>query len=433
MSNFKLYFKRMHLKLYLLWWNVSYSFGYLCLILMLVVVGNISYHDDVDLLSQFLWSLSVQQISFFTFSGFLIGVSVIHYHVAKLMAMIYDDLQQEYSSRVSNRGVDLILSVVASLIFEFLFGFCVLFIVGRIGTSIMGVSLSFQFLLRLGLLYFLILVPPTLIQVMFSKLMSPVHGLVGVYGYYLWILLFNGLASSLEITEVSKWVSKAWSTDELLESVLVIVISVSVVGSFLIWLSKTNVLTRKIKEKKMNQQSLKVTHLKKSFKGVTVFENVNLILQPGKIYGFSGPNGCGKSVFFKTLCGFLKADEGEIFVGEQCIGKDIDFLPNVGVLIEKPGFIESMTHINNLKVLAALNNVISLDKIKNVLEMFGFDLTLKTKVKNFSLGMRQKLGIAQAIMEDQSIIVLDEPFNGLDESSVVMVKHILKSLKEANK
>ena len=117
----------------------------------------------------------------------------------------------------------------------------------------------------------------------------------------------------------------------------------------------------------------------------------------------------------------------------KVIGKDIDFLPELGVLIEKPGFIENYTQFENLKYLAQINNTIHDEDIKAALERVGLDSDNNEKVKNFSLGMRQRLAIAQAIMEKQKIIILDEPFNGLDKQGVAQIKQLLLELKSPNR
>lgn len=174
---------------------------------------------------------------------------------------------------------------------------------------------------------------------------------------------------------------------------------------------------------------LKITDLSKKFKKRTVLDNVNLELEFGNIYGFTGANGSGKSVFFKVLCGFLKADKGSVALDDRVLGRDMDFLPELGVLIEKPGFIENYTQFENLKYLAQINNILADEEITAALERVGLDPANREKVKNFSLGMRQRLGIAQAIMEDQKILILDEPFNGLDQQGAAQIKRLLLELK----
>ncbi len=178
---------------------------------------------------------------------------------------------------------------------------------------------------------------------------------------------------------------------------------------------------------------LKISGLSKKFKKRVILDHINLELEFGNIYGFIGANGSGKSVFFKTICGFLKADGGTVALDDKVIGKDIDFLPELGVLIEKPGFIENYTQFENLKYLAQIKNIINDEDIKTALEMVGLDLDNNEKVKNFSLGMRQRLAIAQAIMEKQKIIILDEPFNGLDKQGAAQIKQLLLELKSPDR
>ncbi len=174
---------------------------------------------------------------------------------------------------------------------------------------------------------------------------------------------------------------------------------------------------------------LKITDLSKKFRKRTVLNNINSELEFGNIYGFTGPNGSGKSVFFKVICGFLKADSGTVSLDGRVLGRDMDFLPELGVLIEKPGFIENYSQFENLKYLAQINNIITDEEITAALKRVGLDPANREKVKNFSLGMRQRLGIAQAIMENQKILILDEPFNGLDKQGAAQIKRLLLELK----
>ncbi len=174
---------------------------------------------------------------------------------------------------------------------------------------------------------------------------------------------------------------------------------------------------------------LKITDLSKKFRKRTVLNNINSELEFGNIYGFTGANGSGKSVFFKVICGFLKADSGTVSLDGRVLGRDMDFLPELGVLIEKPGFIENYSQFENLKYLAQINNIITDEEITAALKRVGLDPANREKVKNFSLGMRQRLGIAQAIMEDQKILILDEPFNGLDKQGAAQIKRLLLELK----
>lgn len=174
---------------------------------------------------------------------------------------------------------------------------------------------------------------------------------------------------------------------------------------------------------------LEIKGLNKKFKNKTIIDDINLDLNFGNIYGFIGANGSGKSVFFKVICGFLKATKGSIIINGKKLGKDLDFLPDLGVLIEKPGFIENYNQFQNLKYLAQIKKKIGDKEIEEILKKVGLNLNNYDKVKNFSLGMRQRLGIAQAIMEDQKIIILDEPFNGLDKEGAKQIKELILQLK----
>ncbi len=178
---------------------------------------------------------------------------------------------------------------------------------------------------------------------------------------------------------------------------------------------------------------LRIEKLTKKFKRRMILDHIDLELDFGGIYGFIGANGSGKSVFFKTICGFLKADSGFVALDDKVVGKDIDFLPELGVLIEKPGFIENYTQFENLKFLARINNIINDEDIRAALELVGLDPANKEKVKNFSLGMRQRLAIAQAFMERQKIMILDEPFNGLDKQGAEQIKRLLLGLKSPDR
>ena len=163
----------------------------------------------------------------------------------------------------------------------------------------------------------------------------------------------------------------------------------------------------------------------KKFKDTTVFRNINLQIEEGKSYGFIGHNGSGKSVFFKTLCGYSLLSDGKIIYKGKVIGKDQDFIDNTGIVIETPDFLDDLSGFKNLKILAEIRKIISNEDILNV--MLEFDLldVKDKKVSKYSLGMKQKLRLAQAIMEKPQMLILDEPMNGLDKRSVEKVKEIL--------
>ena len=179
---------------------------------------------------------------------------------------------------------------------------------------------------------------------------------------------------------------------------------------------------------------IELKNVSKSFKGVILFESLNLSIDKGKIYGFVGPNGSGKSVLFKMICGFIFPEEGTIFVNNQEIGNSKNRFPkNVGIILENPGYIANKSGFENLKDLSLIRNKISDSTIKKTMEVVGLKPDSKQSVKNYSLGMKQKLAIAQAIMENQDILIMDEPFNALDEDSVIKTRSLLRSLKAEGK
>lgn len=164
-----------------------------------------------------------------------------------------------------------------------------------------------------------------------------------------------------------------------------------------------------------------------------ILNNVNIEFEKGKIHGLIGRNGSGKTMLMKCICGFVKPTSGTIFVDGKQIGKDCDFLDNVGIIIETPGFIPYYSGYKNLKLLADLNRKIGSDKIKETMLKVGLDPDLKRHVKKYSLGMRQRLGLAQAIMENPDILILDEPMNGLDKDGVADMRKYLLELKKQGK
>lgn len=178
---------------------------------------------------------------------------------------------------------------------------------------------------------------------------------------------------------------------------------------------------------------IELRNVSKSFKGLSLFENLSVSFEKGKIYGIVGHNGSGKSVLFKMMCGFIFPDQGSVIVNGEELGKNKRFPENFGIIIDKPGYLGDKTGFENLRYLADIQNKISDEKIKEILERVGLSHTIMQKVKNYSLGMKQKLAIAQAIMEDQEILLLDEPFNGLDVDSVENIRDLLKSLNNQGK
>lgn len=178
---------------------------------------------------------------------------------------------------------------------------------------------------------------------------------------------------------------------------------------------------------------IEIERVTKKFKEDTVLHDINVFMERGKVYGFAGNNGSGKTVLMKCICGFLPVTEGTIRVNGKVIGREIDFPENIGVIIETPGFLTNLTGMRNLEILAALRGRISRKEVEVAIRKTGLDPKLKKSVSKYSLGMRQRLGIAQAIMENPEFLILDEPFNGLDKHGVADIRVLLLDLKKQGK
>lgn len=181
------------------------------------------------------------------------------------------------------------------------------------------------------------------------------------------------------------------------------------------------------------EEIISVENLTKRFGEVTALENVCLRFEQGKIYGIIGRNGSGKTVLFKSIIGYIKPSSGRVVVNGKEIGKDTDFAENIGIIIENPGFLGGYTGFRNLEYLASIRNVIDGAQIRESMEKVGLDPSSRKKVGKYSLGMKQRLGIAQAIMEEPQILILDEPMNGLDKQGVEDVRGILMRLRDEGK
>ena len=164
-----------------------------------------------------------------------------------------------------------------------------------------------------------------------------------------------------------------------------------------------------------------------------ILKNISIHFERGKIHGLIGRNGSGKTMLMKCICGFVKPTSGEIFVDDKHIGKDCDFPESVGIIIETPGFIPYYSGYKNLKLLADLRGKISKEGVKTAMERVGLDPDLMRQVRKYSLGMRQRLGLAQAIMENPDLLILDEPMNGLDKDGVRDMRQYLLDLKSQGK
>lgn len=173
-----------------------------------------------------------------------------------------------------------------------------------------------------------------------------------------------------------------------------------------------------------------IKNVSKKFGDETVVREVTMLLEPGKIYGVAGKNGSGKTVLFKMIIGFLRPTAGKIFVHGKEIGKDTDFAEDIGIIIETPGFLGGFSGYRNLEYLAAIKKRIGRKEICESMKLVGLDPDSKKKVKKYSLGMRQRLGIAQAIMENPKFLILDEPMNGLDREGAAEMRTLFLKLKE---
>ena len=178
---------------------------------------------------------------------------------------------------------------------------------------------------------------------------------------------------------------------------------------------------------------IKVKNVDLTLQKNEILKNVSAHFERGKIHGLIGRNGSGKTMLMKCICGFVKPTSGEVTVDGKRIGRDRDFPESVGIIIETPGFIPYYSGLKNLKLLADLRGKITKDTVRKTMERVGLDPNLKRHVRKYSLGMRQRLGLAQAIMEDPELLVLDEPMNGLDKDGVKDMRQYLLDLKAQGK
>ena len=179
--------------------------------------------------------------------------------------------------------------------------------------------------------------------------------------------------------------------------------------------------------------AISVEGVSKRFGEDTVLKEVTREFEEGKIHGIVGNNGSGKTVLMKCICGFLHPTSGKILVRYKQVGKDMDFPDDMGIIIETPGFLPNLTGMKNLLLLASLNRKIDAAAVRKTIRRVGLDPDMKKHVGKYSLGMRQRLGIAQAIMENPSLLILDEPFNGLDKHGVADMRELIKSLRSEGK
>lgn len=178
---------------------------------------------------------------------------------------------------------------------------------------------------------------------------------------------------------------------------------------------------------------IEVQNVVKRFRDQVVLKNVSISFEKGQIHGIVGRNGSGKTVLFKCICGLMHPEEGVILVNGKRVGRDVDMPEDIGAIIEAPGFLPNYSGYRNLRFLANIRRKIGKEEILNVLKTVGLDPESRKHVGKYSLGMRQRLGIAQAIMEDPEILILDEPMNGLDNAGVQDIRALLLELKAQGK
>ncbi len=170
---------------------------------------------------------------------------------------------------------------------------------------------------------------------------------------------------------------------------------------------------------------IEINNATKSIKGHTVLDNITLTLESPKVIGFKGINGSGKTMLMRLICGLISPTTGSVSIDEKVLGKEISFPQSLGLLLENPAFIDDYSAFDNLKLLASIKGKTTDEKILDSIERVGLSSAGKKKYKKYSLGMKQRLGIAAAIMEAHDIIILDEPTNSLDDSGVELVKEIV--------
>ena len=179
----------------------------------------------------------------------------------------------------------------------------------------------------------------------------------------------------------------------------------------------------------MKSTYIKIENACKSIKGNPILQNVSLQLEGGHVYGLQGKNGSGKTMLMRAVCGLIRLDSGSISINGQILHKDISFPKSIGILIENPSFLNNMTGFRNLKLLSDINDNLSDSEIQDILSRVGLDPSDKRVYRKYSLGMKQKLGIAAAVMGSPDIVILDEPINAIDQDGVLLVRDLLFDLK----
>ncbi len=178
---------------------------------------------------------------------------------------------------------------------------------------------------------------------------------------------------------------------------------------------------------------IELKDVKKDIRKATVLKDINVRFESGKVYGLQGKNGCGKTMLMRIICGLIKPTQGSVDINGKILWKDMSFPKSIGTLIENPAFIDGYTGFKNLKILASIKGKITDDDIRDAITRVGLDPDDKRKYRKYSLGMKQKLGIACAFMEYPDIVILDEPINAIDKDGVVLARAILDDLKKRDK
>lgn len=178
---------------------------------------------------------------------------------------------------------------------------------------------------------------------------------------------------------------------------------------------------------------IELSNVSKKIKGAKILSDINYVFESGKVYGLQGKNGCGKTMLMRIISGLIRPTEGTVDINGKLLGKDITFPESIGTLIENPAFIDRCTGFKNLQMLASIKGKISDEDIREVLKKVGLNPDDKRKYRKYSLGMKQKLGIACAFMEYPDIVILDEPINAIDKDGVILIREILDDLKKRDK
>lgn len=175
---------------------------------------------------------------------------------------------------------------------------------------------------------------------------------------------------------------------------------------------------------------LEIKNVSKVIKGATVLKNVSLNMESGKIYGLKGPNGSGKTMLMRLVAGLIRPTEGEVYINGKLLGRDFDFPPSLGMLIENPAFLPNYAGNKNLELLAQIKGIAGETEIRQMILDVGLNPDDRKKYRKYSLGMKQRLGIAAALMEKPAIILLDEPTNALDDKGIEQILALIRRERE---